>query len=106
MDISSGEETACQKDLAPEALEDSLAPVNALVALQDPDQKALEGPARRLMLRSLFKICMSRLLPHRSLAPFRKGLLSLYRLLVFPRKGRACKSRLLLHRLSPPLLKG
>jgi hypothetical protein len=44
VDISSGEEPACQKDSAPEAPEDFLAPVSALVALQDPDPKALEGP--------------------------------------------------------------
>jgi hypothetical protein len=42
VDISSGEEPACQKDSAPE---DFLAPVSALVALQNPDPKALEGPA-------------------------------------------------------------
>jgi hypothetical protein len=45
VDISSGEEHTCQKDSALEALEDFLALVSALVALQDPDPKALEGPA-------------------------------------------------------------
>jgi hypothetical protein len=44
VDISSGEEPACQKDSAPEAPEDFLAPVSALVSLQDPHPKALEGP--------------------------------------------------------------
>jgi hypothetical protein len=45
VDISSGEEPACQKDSAPEAPEDFLAPVSALVTLQDPILKALKGPA-------------------------------------------------------------
>jgi hypothetical protein len=45
VDISSGEEPACQKDPAPEAPEDSLAPVSALITLQDPTPKAPEGPA-------------------------------------------------------------
>jgi hypothetical protein len=45
VDISNGEEPACQKDSTPEALEDFLAPVSALVALQNPNPKALEGPA-------------------------------------------------------------
>jgi hypothetical protein len=45
VDISSGEEPACQKDSAPEAPEDFLAPISALVTLQDPVLKALEGPA-------------------------------------------------------------
>jgi hypothetical protein len=45
VDISSGEEPTCQKDSAPEALEDFLAPISALVALQDSDPKALESPA-------------------------------------------------------------
>jgi hypothetical protein len=45
VDISSGEEPACQKDSAPEAPEDFLGPVSALVTLQDPVPKALEGPA-------------------------------------------------------------
>jgi hypothetical protein len=44
VDISSGEEPACQKDSALEAPEDFLAPVSALVALQNPNPKALEGP--------------------------------------------------------------
>jgi hypothetical protein len=48
VDISSGEELACQKDSAPETPEDFLAPVSALVALKDPDPKALEGPATRV----------------------------------------------------------
>jgi hypothetical protein len=42
VDISSGEEPACQKDSAPE---DFLAPVSASVALQNPEPKTLEGPA-------------------------------------------------------------
>jgi hypothetical protein len=46
VDISSGEEPACQKDSAPESPEDFLAPVSALVALQDLDPKAVEGPAK------------------------------------------------------------
>jgi hypothetical protein len=45
VDISSGEESACQKDSAPEAPKDFLAPVSALVTLQDPILKALKGPA-------------------------------------------------------------
>jgi hypothetical protein len=45
VDISSGEEPACQKDPAPEAPEDSLAAVSALITLQDPTPKAPEGPA-------------------------------------------------------------
>jgi hypothetical protein len=45
VDISSGEEHACQKDSAPEAPEDFLAPISALVALKDPNPKTLEGPA-------------------------------------------------------------
>jgi hypothetical protein len=45
VDISSGEEPACQKDPASEAPEDFLTPVSALVTLQDPIPKALEGPA-------------------------------------------------------------
>jgi hypothetical protein len=45
VDISSGEEPACQKDLAPEAPKDFLTPVSALVTLQDPIPKALEGLA-------------------------------------------------------------
>jgi hypothetical protein len=45
VDISSGEEPACQKDSAPEAPDDFLAPVSTLVALQDLNPKALEGPA-------------------------------------------------------------
>jgi hypothetical protein len=44
VDISSGEEPACQKDSAPEAPEDFLAPISALVALQDPILKALKDP--------------------------------------------------------------
>jgi hypothetical protein len=44
VDISSGEEPACQKDSAPEAPEYFLAPVSALVALQNPNPKTLEGP--------------------------------------------------------------
>jgi hypothetical protein len=44
VDISSGEEPACQKDPTPEAPEDSSAPVSALVTLQDPIPKAPEGP--------------------------------------------------------------
>jgi hypothetical protein len=35
VDISSGEEPACQKDPAPEAPEDFLTPISALVTLQD-----------------------------------------------------------------------
>jgi hypothetical protein len=45
VDISSREEPACQKDSAPEAPEDFLASVSTLVALQDPNPKALEGLA-------------------------------------------------------------
>jgi hypothetical protein len=45
VDVSSGEEPACQKDSAPEAPEDFLASVSALVTLQDPIQKAMEDPA-------------------------------------------------------------
>jgi hypothetical protein len=44
VDISSGEEPACQKDSAPEAPEDFLAPISALVALWDLDSQALEDP--------------------------------------------------------------
>jgi hypothetical protein len=44
VDISGGEEPACQKDPALEAPEDFLTPVSALVTLQDPVPKALEGP--------------------------------------------------------------
>jgi hypothetical protein len=44
VDISSGEEPAHQKDSASEAPEDVEALVSALVTLQDPDRKALEGP--------------------------------------------------------------
>jgi hypothetical protein len=45
VDISSGKEPTCKKDSAAEAPEDFLAPVSALVTLQDPIPKALEGPA-------------------------------------------------------------
>jgi hypothetical protein len=45
VDISSGEEPACQKDPAPEAPEDSAAPVSALITLQEPTPKASKGPA-------------------------------------------------------------
>jgi hypothetical protein len=44
VDVSSGEEPACQKDSTSEVPEDVEAPISALVTLQDPDPKALEGP--------------------------------------------------------------
>jgi hypothetical protein len=44
VDVSSGEEPACQKDTALEVFEDVEAPVSALVTLQDPVRSALEGP--------------------------------------------------------------
>jgi hypothetical protein len=44
VDISSGEEPLCQKDLASEVPEDVEVPVSALVTLRDPDPTALEGP--------------------------------------------------------------
>jgi hypothetical protein len=45
VDISSGEEPARQEDPTPEAPEDPLTMVNALVNLQDPVLKATENPA-------------------------------------------------------------
>jgi hypothetical protein len=45
VDISSGEEPACQKDPALEAPKDSSASVSAFITLQDPIPKAPEGPA-------------------------------------------------------------
>jgi hypothetical protein len=62
VDISSGEEPACPKEPAPEALEDSLAPVSALVTLQDLQEPviaaldvgpSLEGPTVTLSSVSL-----------------------------------------------------
>jgi hypothetical protein len=44
VDVSSGEELACQKDSASEVPEDVEAPISALVTLQNPDPKTLEGP--------------------------------------------------------------
>jgi hypothetical protein len=44
VDISSGEEPPCQKDSVSEVPEEVEVPVSALVTLQDPDPKALEGP--------------------------------------------------------------
>jgi hypothetical protein len=44
VDISSGEEPPHQIDSASEVPEDVEVPVNALIALRDPDPTALEGP--------------------------------------------------------------
>jgi hypothetical protein len=44
VDVSTGEEPACQKDTTSEFLEDVEALVSARVTLQNPVQSALEGP--------------------------------------------------------------